>query len=55
MNRRNALKTMVVSSAVSVELLISGRPVFGSHYICTFPRVVRGHRRRCRWGHHRRR
>ena len=54
MNRRNALKTMVVGSAVAVELLISGQLVYGSRFKCTMPRHVRGHVRKCRWVHHRR-
>ncbi len=53
MNRRNALKTMVVSSAVAVELLISEQPVYGSLYRCTMPNHVRRHRRSCRHRHHR--
>lgn len=55
MNRRNALKTMVVGSAVAVELLISGQLVYGSRYVCTMPRHVRRHRCKCRWRHHRNR
>jgi len=32
MNRRNAMKIMAVSSAVTAELLISGKPVHGYYF-----------------------
>jgi len=55
MNRRNALKTMVVGSAVAAELLISGQPVQGYYYFYRyhFSYHVQRHRRSCRWRHHR--
>ena len=51
MNRRNALKTIVVSSAVAAELLISGQPVHGYYYFYRykFTYHVRRYRRCCRW------